>query len=219
MTTDLPVLELRPLGIGLTVSALARTSEVAIALLPLILLPMIVLAGVLQPVHKMNSAIQMFAQVMPSRWAFEGLLVLEVEDRPTWTPPAIPPQYPRGPAAAGSPAEVSSAAMPRPNPATGAAVTEADAANRRVASPPSGGAVTEPQIKPSSPQPAATQPDEGQPPEEQDMAERFFPGETERFGVRASVISLGAMLILLVVSFRQACTTFAGVVAGLSREG
>ena len=37
------------LAIGLTVSALARTSEVAIALLPLILLPMVILAGVLQP--------------------------------------------------------------------------------------------------------------------------------------------------------------------------
>ena len=42
------------LAIGLTVSALARTSEVAIALLPLILLPMVILAGVLQPLHKMN---------------------------------------------------------------------------------------------------------------------------------------------------------------------
>ena len=78
------------LGIGLTVSALARTSEVAIALLPLVLLPMIILAGILQPVHDMNVPMKWLAQVMPSRWAFEGLLLLEVEDRPKWTPPVLP---------------------------------------------------------------------------------------------------------------------------------
>ncbi len=94
------------LGIGLTISALARTSEVAIALLPLILLPMVILAGILQPVHEMNAPMQWLAQVMPSRWAFEGLLLLEVEDRPKWTPPVLPRppgQPPQAPAAAGKP--------------------------------------------------------------------------------------------------------------------
>jgi ABC-type polysaccharide/polyol phosphate export permease len=74
-------------GIGLTVSALARTSEVAIALLPLILLPIVILAGILQPLHEMNAAMEVLSQAMPSRWAFEGVLLLEVEDRPTWTLP------------------------------------------------------------------------------------------------------------------------------------
>ncbi len=78
------------LGIGLTISSLARTSEVAIGLLPLILLPMVILAGILQPVHKMSAPVRLLAQVLPSRWAFEGLLLLEVEDRPTWTPPVMP---------------------------------------------------------------------------------------------------------------------------------
>ncbi len=76
------------LGVGLTVSSLARTSEVAVALLPLILLPMVILAGVLQPVHEMGSPTKLLAHAMPSRWAFEGLLLLESEERPTWTPPA-----------------------------------------------------------------------------------------------------------------------------------
>jgi hypothetical protein len=75
-------------AIGLCVSAAARTSEVAIALLPLILLPMVILAGVLQPLHKMNLVTEGLASIMPSRWAFEGLLVLEAGHRPTWTPPA-----------------------------------------------------------------------------------------------------------------------------------
>ena len=76
-------------GIGLTISALARTSEVAIALLPLILLPIVILAGILQPVHEMSRPMQWLAQTMPSRWAFEGILLLEVEDRPNWTPAAV----------------------------------------------------------------------------------------------------------------------------------
>ena len=33
---------------------------------------------------------QAFATTMASRWAFEGLLVVESEERPDWKPPAIP---------------------------------------------------------------------------------------------------------------------------------
>ncbi len=121
------------LAIGLTVSSLARTSEVAIALLPLILLPMVILAGVMQPVHKMNGSIQVLSHVMPSRWAFEGLLLLEVDERPTWVPPAMPAR------SSGSPA-------------------------------------TEPK----------------------DMADEYFPADTERMGVLASCVSLMSMLICFV---------------------
>ena len=90
------------LAIGLTVSSLARTSEVAIALLPLILIPMVVLAGVMQPIHKMSPAVQVLAHCMPSRWGFEGLLLLEIEERPTCSPPVIqvpapPPAIPEKP--------------------------------------------------------------------------------------------------------------------------
>ena len=68
-------------------------------MLPLILLPMVILAGILQPVHEMSRPMRWLAQAMPSRWAFEGLLLLEVENRPNWTPPA-PPALPGIPTAA-----------------------------------------------------------------------------------------------------------------------
>lgn len=128
------------LAIGLSVSALARTSEVAIALLPLILLPMVILAGVLQPLHKMNALGAGLAQVMPSRWAFEGLLLLETEDRPSWTPPSPP-------------ALLSAGEGKRPVPLESKA---------------------------------------------HDMAERFFPAETDRTSVGVAGLALGAMLVLIV---------------------
>jgi hypothetical protein len=69
------------LGIGLVVSALARSSEVAIAVVPLILLPMVILAGSLQPVHKMSSGVRALSAAFASRWAFEGLLLREAQSR------------------------------------------------------------------------------------------------------------------------------------------
>ena len=156
------------LGIGLTISSLARTSEVAIALLPLILLPMVILAGILQPVHEMNAPVRLLAQVMPSRWSFEGLLLLEIEDRPTWTPPQAPP----APLPAGIPPS--------------APETPDDSAQE---------AGTEEQAGTSAP---ASEPVEPEPPEEQGMAERYFPADDDRMGTRASVIVLLAMLVLLV---------------------
>lgn len=76
-------------GLGLAVSALARTSEVAIALLPLILIPMVILGGVMQPVHQMNPVVRWVSNLMASRWAFEGILLLESDARPRFasTPP------------------------------------------------------------------------------------------------------------------------------------
>jgi energy-coupling factor transporter ATP-binding protein EcfA2/ABC-type multidrug transport system permease subunit len=78
------------LGLGLTVSALARTSEVAIALVPLILIPMVIAGGMMKPVHELNRPMQAFADVMASRWAFEGMLLVESDARAPWTPPAPP---------------------------------------------------------------------------------------------------------------------------------
>lgn len=68
-------------SIGLMVSALVRTSEVAIAILPLILLPMVILGGVMQPLHKMSVCSRLVSYAMPSRWAFESLLLMESEER------------------------------------------------------------------------------------------------------------------------------------------
>jgi ABC-type multidrug transport system ATPase subunit/pSer/pThr/pTyr-binding forkhead associated (FHA) protein len=78
--------------IGLILSALARTSEVAIALLPIVLLPMVILGGALQPIHQMSTATRWVSMAVPTRWAYEGILLLEAPKRPTWRKPTMPGQ-------------------------------------------------------------------------------------------------------------------------------
>ncbi len=68
-------------AMGLLVSAAARSSEIAIALVPLLLLPMVILGGLMQPLHLMEEPVRLLAQAMPSRWAFEGLVILESKGR------------------------------------------------------------------------------------------------------------------------------------------
>jgi len=68
--------------LGLVISATLQTSEAAAGVLPILLLPMIVLGGILVPLEDLPAATRPFAAVMPSRWAFEGLVVTEAEARP-----------------------------------------------------------------------------------------------------------------------------------------
>lgn len=70
------------LAIGLLISSMARSSEVAIALLPIILIPMVILGGVMQPLHKMNGVMSACAFLAPSRWAFESMIVVESARQP-----------------------------------------------------------------------------------------------------------------------------------------
>jgi len=77
------------IAIGLLLSSVAKTSEVAIALLPIILLPMVILGGVMQPVHNMNGLMGTMAQFTPSRWGFETMLLAEAHERPN-APQMIP---------------------------------------------------------------------------------------------------------------------------------
>jgi len=67
-------------AIGLCISARASTTEAAIAMLPLILLPMIALGGGLTPIGGMPSALQQVAKIVPSRWAYEGVFLLEAKE-------------------------------------------------------------------------------------------------------------------------------------------
>lgn len=69
-------------AIGLLVSATLRTTEAAAAILPVLLLPMIVLGGVLVPLVDLPKLTQPLAAAMPSRWAFEGMVVPEAIARP-----------------------------------------------------------------------------------------------------------------------------------------
>jgi ABC-type multidrug transport system ATPase subunit/ABC-type multidrug transport system permease subunit len=65
------------IAIGLLLSAAARTSEVAIALLPIVLLAMVILGGAIQPIYQMDRAAQTLSTLNPARWCFEGTIVLE----------------------------------------------------------------------------------------------------------------------------------------------
>src|SRR5262249_44235998 len=67
-----------------------RTSEVAIALLPIVLLPMVILGGAIQPLHEMHALPRWVCQLIPTRWAFEGLVLQEATRRRTFTPPRLP---------------------------------------------------------------------------------------------------------------------------------
>ena len=64
-------------AMGLCASALASTTEAAIAMLPLLLLPMIALGGGITPVAKMTEPLRIVAKAVPSRWAMEANLLNE----------------------------------------------------------------------------------------------------------------------------------------------
>jgi ABC-type multidrug transport system ATPase subunit len=65
------------LALGLLLSAVARTTEVALGMLPLVLIPMVVLGGGLLPVHTMQAPLQSLAYCLPLRSGFESLLLIE----------------------------------------------------------------------------------------------------------------------------------------------
>ena len=69
--------------IGLCISAMTRSAEAAAGVLPLVILPMVILGGILLPLAELPASATMLADAMPSRWAFEGLLVPEANARPT----------------------------------------------------------------------------------------------------------------------------------------
>lgn len=74
------------LSIGLFISAVPRlSSKAALNIVPLILIPQIILGGALIEYEKMNVNLTLFqnspipeiGQLMPSRWGYEGLMVLQ----------------------------------------------------------------------------------------------------------------------------------------------
>jgi len=78
--------------IGLCISAVVRSAEAASGVLPLIILPMVILGGILLPLHELPGPTGLLADALPSRWAFEGLFVAEAEIRPDIELPAGEPQ-------------------------------------------------------------------------------------------------------------------------------
>lgn len=65
------------LGLGLMLSALVRTGEAAIALVPILLIPQVILGGAIMPVDKMNAPTELASKLMIARWGFEAALHVE----------------------------------------------------------------------------------------------------------------------------------------------
>ena len=64
-------------GLGLCISAFARTTESAIALLPIVLLPIIALGGGMRQTYQIDSRVRWATDAVPSRWAFEANMLNE----------------------------------------------------------------------------------------------------------------------------------------------
>ena len=77
---DLVVLVLAAMvgaGMGIAISAIARTTESAIALLPVVLLPVLALGGGMRPLHLIDSKFRWLTDLVPSHWAYEANLLGE----------------------------------------------------------------------------------------------------------------------------------------------
>ena len=69
-------------ALGLAISARSRTTESAIALLPVVLLPVIALGGGIRAVYKMPEPARSLSYIVPSRWALESNFIAEAKARP-----------------------------------------------------------------------------------------------------------------------------------------
>ncbi|MGP0066825.1 MAG: FHA domain-containing protein [Isosphaeraceae bacterium] len=67
--------------LGLAAFSLVPNPAIAIGVLLLGLVPMVALGGWIRPLSALGAALQPIAALMPSRWAFEGLLLLETDRR------------------------------------------------------------------------------------------------------------------------------------------
>jgi ABC-type multidrug transport system permease subunit len=89
-------------GMGLFLSSIVRTTEAAMALVPLLLIPQIILGGAIMPISEMNAPTRVLAHGTISRWAFEGVLQSEhladaYEIKPEEFPKPLAPGLPAPP--------------------------------------------------------------------------------------------------------------------------
>lgn len=64
-------------AMGLLLSAIVRTSEAAMATVPLLLIPQIILGGAIMPLDEMSAPVAAVSYATVSRWGFEGVLQSE----------------------------------------------------------------------------------------------------------------------------------------------
>ena len=75
LLTSLPALLL-----GLLVSSLVSTTEAAMGLIPLVLIPQVILGGLISTFANMSGFEKFLSAFMTSRWSFEALTILEFKD-------------------------------------------------------------------------------------------------------------------------------------------
>lgn len=80
MFTLLLLTSLLSLLLGLFVSSLVSTSEAAMGLIPLVLIPQVILGGLITIFKDMSDFEKILAALNPSRWAFESATILEFEE-------------------------------------------------------------------------------------------------------------------------------------------
>jgi ABC-type multidrug transport system ATPase subunit/ABC-type multidrug transport system permease subunit len=68
-------------AIGLCISACTETTEAAIAMLPLVLLPIVALGGGIRAIKDIQAPVKQISIVIPSRWAFEATYLKEIRMR------------------------------------------------------------------------------------------------------------------------------------------
>lgn len=165
------------LGLGaLLVSAVPRR-EFAWGVLPLLVLTLWAFGGEFWAVGDLSPLVRPVAAAVPTRWAFEGLLLAEGGGRvetPVTLDPARTPTMPPAPAPEGSEVDVEGGG-------------DGEAAEGKMEG--TGEAPT--------PAPA---------PVTVDWAETYFPARTERMGLRADFLALGSMAVGLVALAAFAAT-------------
>jgi len=77
-------------ALGLAISARSPTTETAIALLPVVLLPIIAVGGGIRAVYKMPQATRWISYAVPSKWAFERNVIDEAKEHVCGYLPGIP---------------------------------------------------------------------------------------------------------------------------------
>ena len=70
---------LQSLLLGLFISSLVSTTEAAMGLIPLVLIPQVILGGLITIFEYMSDFEKVLAAFNPSRWAFEAATILEFE--------------------------------------------------------------------------------------------------------------------------------------------
>jgi ABC-type multidrug transport system ATPase subunit len=82
------------LSLGLVLSSVVRSNEAAIALVPIVMIPQIILGGAILPFQDMGEATKGVAGLMFSRWGFEAAMIVENPETietvriPTLSPPS-----------------------------------------------------------------------------------------------------------------------------------